>query len=725
MTTDSTSQEPRRDLEGAKSFDILPLSVEVRRALDEMKWEKPTPVQVAVWEPAAAGRDVVVQARTGTGKTAAYGLPIVDRIVRRAQKGVQALVLCPTRELALQVSREVQKLGEHKQVTTVAIYGGAPMQRQIDAIEHGAQVVIGTPGRVLDHLRRGTLDPGQVRVLVLDEADEMLSMGFERELTAILEQLPPARQTLLFSATIPPDIERMAKTRLREPEFVILSSDQVGALEIIHYVYWVYDDKPRALVEVLDYEDPESAIVFCNTREETERVAGMLKREGFQSDWLNGDLPQSDREKVMRRTREGRLRFLVATDVAARGIDISHLTHVINYDFPQDAESYVHRTGRTGRAGKTGTAVSLVTPKEVGGLYILRLTYKIRPIERHLPNALEKQTRVEADVLRSLCDTFAARGKDARYRSLARRLLSHDDAESILAGMLGQQLALQQETSEVAASRRRARNPEPAASVPEAPPPRQPAPPPRQPAPPAPPPAAAEAPPPRASSPRGSAPTGPVPEREPRREPPREQAPRREPPREPRREPPREPAPRREPPREPPPPETPRVDAPRSDGERPRRVKASRAPRPVPGGDPDRGGHEAVEAERMPRVVASAAPERAPRATPDAPERAPSPPRRDDDDDDDDGDDKAPRHENAVELHVDVGRRDGARARHLKGILADGGIAPELVYRVRVRDRYCFVEVDRSIADAALEVLGGGRVGDKTIRATISARSGR
>jgi ATP-dependent RNA helicase DeaD len=705
MTTESTSGHSGSDLEGAKSFDVLPLSDEVRRAVAGMGYEKPTPVQVAVWEPAAAGRDIVVQARTGTGKTAAYGLPIVDRTVRRNQRGVQALVLCPTRELALQVSREVQKLGEHKQVSTVAIYGGAPMQRQIEAIERGAQIVIGTPGRVLDHLRRGTLDPANVRALVLDEADEMLSMGFERELTAILEQLPASRQTLLFSATIPPDIERMARTRLREPEFVILSSDQVGALEILHYVYWVHDEKLRALIEVLDQEDPESAIVFCNTREETERVAGWLKREGFQADWLNGDLPQSDREKVMRRTREGRLRFLVATDVAARGIDISHLTHVINYDFPQDAESYVHRTGRTGRAGRTGVAVSLVTPKEVGGLYILRLTYKIRPIERHLPSALEKQTRVEADILRSLADTFAPRGRDPRHRSLARRLLSHDEAEAILAGMLGQQLSLQPESSEVAASRRRARVPDPAPSVPE---PAEPAEPP--------PPAPGSAP--RPSSPRGSQPrplvvTRPEPRSEPRPEPmpPAEAAP---PPREERHERPR--AERRQPPeapreqrrerderREPPPPRVPDADG------RSRRVKERRAPRPVPGGD--RVEVPAPEAERMPRVVAHA-PAAAERAAP-----------RDDDDDDDD--DRGPRAENAVELHVDVGRRDGAHARHVKGILADGGIAPEQVHRVRVRDRYCFVEVDRSVADAALEILNGGQVGEKTIRATVSARSAR
>src|SRR5262249_44841831 len=200
-------------------------------------------------------------------------------------------------------------------------------------------------------------DTRHVRMLVLDEADEMLSMGFEREVTAILDELPKERQTLLFSATLPPDIERMAK-KLRAPEFLTLSGDHVGALEIEHFVYMVASDKIGALGRVIDVENPESAVIFCNTKDETERVAQALARAGYDADWLNGDLPQESREKVMSATREGRLRFLVATDVAARGIDISHLTHVINYDFPQDAEAYVHRTGRTGPPGRTGTAIS-------------------------------------------------------------------------------------------------------------------------------------------------------------------------------------------------------------------------------------------------------------------------------------------------------------------------------------------------------------------------------
>jgi ATP-dependent RNA helicase DeaD len=420
----------------APTFQVLPLSDEVRRALDEMGYKHPTPVQIAVFEPATRGKDAVVQARTGTGKTASFGLPIVDHIIRRSVGVPQALVLCPTRELALQVSAEVERLGKYRDVKVLPIYGGASMERQLQGIQAGAQLIVGTPGRVLDHIRRGTLPVAGIKLLVLDEADEMLSMGFERELSAILESLPPARQTLLFSATLPPDIERIARNKLKEPEFLTLSGDHIGALEIAHYAYLVKSDKIGALVRVLEAENPESAVIFCNTREETETVAHALTQRGYDADWLNGDLPQSDRERVMSATRQGKLRFLVATDVAARGIDISHLTHVINYDFPMDAEAYVHRTGRTGRAGRTGTAIALITPQDVGSLYYLRLTYKIRPIERQIPTAEELRTRAEADLLSLLAETLLPKGVDVSDRALARRLLAHDQSEMLIAGLL-------------------------------------------------------------------------------------------------------------------------------------------------------------------------------------------------------------------------------------------------------------------------------------------------
>lgn len=453
------SSETPEPSEPPPTFDILPLSSELRRAVDDLGYTHPTPVQRAVFELASRGKDLVVQARTGTGKTAAFGMPIVDALVRRQTPAVQVLVLCPTRELALQVTREVEALAKYRGVATAAIYGGAPMPRQVEQIRAGAQVVIGTPGRVLDHLRRGTFSAASVRALVLDESDEMLSMGFLPQINEILSYLPDTRQTLLFSATLPPDITRMAKERLKSPEFLTLSGDHIGALEIQHFVYLSFGDKIAELLQIIEIDDPESAIVFCNTKDETKRVAGALEQQGFAADWLNADLGQSDREKVMAATRSGNLRFLVATDVAARGIDISHLTHVINFDFPESAEQYVHRTGRTGRAGKMGTAVSLVTPSDVGHLYLLRLTYKLRPIEKMLPSARELKTRAEADLVNLFVAAFGDKSPHPEDLALARRLLSHENAERIVAGLLRDHLGARPDAEDEATAARRARAP--------------------------------------------------------------------------------------------------------------------------------------------------------------------------------------------------------------------------------------------------------------------------
>lgn len=445
------------DLEAQPTFDALPLSEPVRRAVDEAGYVHPTPVQLATYEPAVEGRDLIAQAQTGTGKTAAFALPLVDRIIEPGQ-GVQALILAPTRELALQISRETERLGKHRELRTVAVYGGAPMGKQIDALAAGAEIVSGTPGRVLDHLDRGTFDASGLKVLVLDEMDEMLSMGFARELNAILERLPPKRQNLCFSATVDAEMRRLAERHMHDPELLSLSTDEVGAARITHYVYLVSGTQRTAdLIRILEAEDPESAIIFCNLRAETERVAADLKAAGFNADWLNGDLPQREREKIMARTREGKLRYLVATDVAARGIDVSHLTHVINYAFPEAPAQYVHRTGRTGRAGRTGTAISLVSPHEIGRLYYLRLQYKIFPIERSLPTSGEIETRREADRIAMLEEAFKQTPSSGDL-AVARRLLTHPEAERILAGLLSAFFGPQEsEADEQAAAARRAR----------------------------------------------------------------------------------------------------------------------------------------------------------------------------------------------------------------------------------------------------------------------------
>jgi ATP-dependent RNA helicase DeaD len=445
-----------------RSFKDLNLSAPVAQAILERGYAEPTPVQTATFDPACAGQDLVVQARTGTGKTAAFALPLVSSRVRPETVGVQALILCPTRELALQVAQEVEALAKHTTLQVASVYGGASITKQIEQLQAGAHIVVGTPGRVLDHLKRKTLKVDALRSFILDECDEMLSMGFLPQITDIWAQLPAGHQTLLFSATVPKDVTRIAETRLKNPVFITLSGDHVGALEIQHFVYLSHGDKLAELLQIIEVENPESAIVFCNTRDETKRVALQLQDRGFKADWLNADLSQAEREQVMKRLRDEDMRFLVCTDVAARGIDVSHLTHVINFDFPEASENYVHRTGRTGRAGRMGTAISLINPGSIGDLYYLRLKYKIQPQERHLPTRQELKTRQEADVIASLLLKFSGHAIAETHHQLARRLLASDVAETLVAGLLFEQLGNPEAATQAAATQRRLERPRPA-----------------------------------------------------------------------------------------------------------------------------------------------------------------------------------------------------------------------------------------------------------------------
>ena len=443
--------------EGAQTFADLGIHDDVLEAIEELGWETPTPVQRDAYPLAMAGRDIIVQSRTGTGKTGAFGLPLVDGLLKDGGNE-QALVLAPTRELALQSAREIAKLGARRGIDTVAVYGGASMEQQIRALEKGARVISGTPGRVLDHLKRGTMKASQLRVLVLDEADEMLSMGFAKELHAIIERLPKERQTLLFSATVDRAVKRVAEKYMTDPHFLGLSGDHVGALGVEHFVYMVSGvGRVANLITVLETEDPESALIFCNTKAETEEVSAALQRAGFNAEWLNGDRPQREREEVLGRVRREEVRFLVATDVAARGIDVSHLTHVINFSLPSNVEQYVHRTGRTGRAGRTGTAMTLVGPTELGILYYLRLQYRIFPVERTLPSEGEQRTRQEADRI-ALIEAAYPKAPSEQELALVRRFMTHANAEGMLAGLLGAFFGTEGETEDidkVAASRRR------------------------------------------------------------------------------------------------------------------------------------------------------------------------------------------------------------------------------------------------------------------------------
>ncbi len=374
------------DKDEAQTFEDMGLDDKVLRALEDMGFTEPMDVQVACYPLMMKRRDITVQSRTGSGKTVAFAIPFAQGLVRGGGAGAQALVLEPTRELALQVAEECDKVLSHRSVRAVAVYGGASIGPQIDALRKGAQVVVGTPGRVMDHIERRTLVTSGIEILVLDEADEMLSMGFIEDIRAIIEKLPARRQTLLFSATITDDVKRLSARYMNDPEHLSLSSDFMGVQEISHHSYQISGmTRVSDLIEVLEIEKPESAIIFCNTRRETAMVATHLRKVGMDAQAISSDLNQSQREQVMDRMRAQSLRYLVATDIAARGIDISDLSHVINYNFPTSPEVYVHRTGRTGRAGKSGRAISLVGPQDVSHFYQLKIMLgsKVGTIHEH------------------------------------------------------------------------------------------------------------------------------------------------------------------------------------------------------------------------------------------------------------------------------------------------------------------------------------------------------
>ena len=437
---------------GPKTFEEMGLSPEVKQALEEMGFSAPMPVQSAVFQTMHEGKDVMVQSRTGSGKTAAFSIPIVERLGASPANCVEALILAPTRELALQSASECGKIAKYRKLDVVPVYGGAPMAKQIEQLKAGAQVVSGTPGRVLDHLRRGTLKLDGLKILVLDEADEMLSMGFLEEITEIIKKCPVDRQTVLFSATIPEDIERIGSRYMRTPEKIQLSSGNIGVHTITHAYYMVSGmARTKDLHKVLDAERPDSAVIFCNTRDDTNVVAEYLRKHGFDAEAISSDLSQADRERVMTRSKQKTLKYLVATDIAARGIDISDLSHVINYTFPESAEVYVHRTGRTGRAGKSGTAISLVSPRELGNFYMLKLTYRIRPEERALPVTEQAKTHKEGSQLDDVRKIFEGRTVTDESRAVAKRLMTADNGTDLVACLIED--ALKQAKAAKAAAR--------------------------------------------------------------------------------------------------------------------------------------------------------------------------------------------------------------------------------------------------------------------------------
>ncbi len=414
----------------------------LRAAASRAGWTALMPVQARTIPLLLAGQDIMVQARTGSGKTGAFLLPMLERLDPQ-RNTTQALILVPTRELARQVWREAELLCTAGGLRTVAVYGGVGYGAQMDALKQGAQIVIGTPGRVLDHLLRRSLSLDALRMLVFDEADRMLSMGFYPDMVRVQRYLPERHvHTSMFSATFPSYVMRLAQEFLREPEFLSLSSDHVHVTDTEHVFYTVPGmDKDRALVRLIEVENPASAIVFCNTKVKVHYVTAVLQRFGYDADELSADLGQNERERVLERVRLGTLRFLVATDVAARGLDIPDLSHVIQYEVPEDVESYIHRAGRTGRAGAAGTAISLVSAGERMVFNRIGKHYGIEMQERPLPGDAD----VEAVVAERLTALLEARLRDRdklqaersrRFMPLARALAEGEDELPIITMLL-------------------------------------------------------------------------------------------------------------------------------------------------------------------------------------------------------------------------------------------------------------------------------------------------
>ncbi|QQK80185.1 DEAD/DEAH box helicase [Salicibibacter cibi] len=416
-------------------FESEQIKPEVKKAIKEIGFEEPSPIQEQAIPKVLNGKDVIGQAQTGTGKTAAFGIPLLTKL--SASSHVQALVLTPTRELAIQVAGELQKLSTHLHVTTLPVYGGQSIGHQIKALKRGVQVVIGTPGRVQDHLRRKTLKLDRVQTLVLDEADEMLDMGFIDDIESILKQTNEDRQTMLFSATMPDPIRKLSRRYMQQPETVSISKSDVTAPSIEQIYFKVLErNKLESLCRVIDRYNPELAIVFCRTKKGVAELSESLQARGYFADGLHGDLNQSQRDAVMKRFRESTIEYLVATDVAARGLDVQNVTHVINYDIPQDPESYVHRIGRTGRAGKSGQALTLVTPREMKHLRSIEKEIKMSLPTRDIPTLEEVVEKQQDSWRQQIIGVIEHSEETSIFDELTRELLEQYQPQEVIDALL-------------------------------------------------------------------------------------------------------------------------------------------------------------------------------------------------------------------------------------------------------------------------------------------------
>lgn len=434
-------------------FEDFILSHEISLAIEQMGFEEPTPIQAQTIPLLLNGKDLIGQAQTGTGKTAAFGIPIIEK-VKSTQKETQALVLCPTRELAIQVSEEFAELLKHKkQIHVVPIYGGQPIGRQMQALEKGVQIIIATPGRLIDHIERKTVNLSNIKMVVLDEADEMIDMGFREDIEKILRNTPRERQTIFFSATMSKPILELTKRYLKNPEHVRVHHKELTVPGISQYYIEISPGmKLEALSRLIDLHDPKLSLVFCNTKRTVDTLVSHLHARGFLAEGLHGDMNQNQRDKTMGKFRTGKMDILVATDVAARGIDVEEIDVVFNYDMPQDEEYYVHRIGRTARQGRAGKAFTFIVGKEI---------YKLREIERYtkskvirnlIPSPEDVEEKKSINIIEKIKTSIGNKKDLGKYEHIIEKLLNEDYSTiEIACGLLKMQIKneMMQETMHV------------------------------------------------------------------------------------------------------------------------------------------------------------------------------------------------------------------------------------------------------------------------------------
>ncbi|RKQ30922.1 DEAD/DEAH box helicase [Oceanobacillus halophilus] len=417
------------------TFNELGVSAPIMKALNNMGFEEATPIQAQTIPLGMEGNDVIGQAQTGTGKTAAFGIPMIEKINTKQRK-IQGLVVAPTRELAIQVAEEINRIGKFTGIRALAIFGGQHMERQIRALKDGPQIVVATPGRLLDHMRRRTINISMVQVAVLDEADEMLNMGFIDDIREILKNIPEGHQTLLFSATMPKEIRDIATNLMNDPKEVKVKAKEMTVENIDQYFIEIPEKhKFETLNNHLDINSPDLAIVFSRTKKRVDEITEGLQARGYRAEGIHGDLTQGKRMSVLNKFKHGRVDVLVATDVAARGLDISGVTHVYNFDIPQDPESYVHRIGRTGRAGKTGEAISFITPREMAHLHLIEKTTKSK-MKRLMPPSYKDAQRGQQQVTIEKLQKTIERQDLKDYHEAANDLLQDNDSVTVIAAAL-------------------------------------------------------------------------------------------------------------------------------------------------------------------------------------------------------------------------------------------------------------------------------------------------